>query len=241
MNLKTSVFALVILLSTALAEAQTPAPLVPQVPVIVTHAEGSVKRAPDRAWFSVATETRDAKAEDARRKSAEVTRTVQDAIRGAGIPAEAIRTTGFSLTPEINYNNGRGEIRGYVVRNRVEVRVDDLTKLGSVIDSVQTRSGTGLSVIGPRFDLKNEREAQAEALKLAVQNARARAEAMAAGAGRTLGSIVRVEETGAGPVPLQQGPMMMAMRGQQEAAPETPITPGEIEITAHVTLTAEIR
>jgi len=241
MTLTRTAFALLLLSSAVSAQAQAPNPAGPPVPVIVTRADGSVKRAPDRAWFSVATETREAKAEDARRKSADVARDVQDAIRGAGIPADAIRTTGFSLTPEMNYNNGRGEIRGYVVRNRVEVRVDDLTKLGSVIDSVQTRSGTGLSVIGPRFDLKNEREAQAEALKIAVQNARARAEAMAAGAGRTLGPIVRVEETGSGPVPLQQAPMMMAMRGPQEAPPETPITPGEIEITAHVTLTAEIR
>src|SRR5689334_23087746 len=122
-----------VLLSAPVA-AQVPGPAGPPVPVIVTRAEASVKRPADRAWITVATETRDARAEEARRKSAEVTTEVHGAIRRAGIAADAIRTTGFSLTPEMNYNNGRGEIRGYVVRNRVEVRVDDLDKLAAVID-----------------------------------------------------------------------------------------------------------
>jgi len=238
MATRTVLFA-VFLASASAVSAQTPVPQGP--PVIVTRAEASVKRAPDRAWLTLATETRDARAEEARRKSAEIATGVQNAIRGAGIPADAIRTAGFSLTPEMNYNNGRGEIRGYVVRNRVEVRIDDISKVAGVIDSAQTRAGTGLSIIGPRFDLKNEREAQAEALKQAVQNARAKAEAMAAGAGRALGPIVRVEESGATPFPPQ--PMNMAFRTAQEsaAAPETPVIPGEIEINASVTLTVEIR
>src|SRR5688572_30439184 len=144
------------------ARAQTPQ-LPSTTPVVVTRGEATVKRAPDRAWLTVATETRDAKAEEARRKAAEVMTDVQSALRRAGVPGDAMRTTGFSLTPEINYNNGRGEIRGYVVRNRVEVRVDDLERLGTILDAAQTRSATGLSIIGPRFDLKNEREAQNEA------------------------------------------------------------------------------
>jgi uncharacterized protein YggE len=201
-----------VLLSAPVA-AQVPGPAGPPVPVIVTRAEASVKRPADRAWINVATETRDARAEEARRESAEVTTEVQ---------------------------SGRGEIRGYVVRNRVEVRVDDLDKLAAVIDAVQTRAGTGLSLVGPRFDLKNEREAQAEALKQAVQYARARAEAMAAGAGRALGPIVRIEEMGSMPIPVRPEPMAFRA-ATAEAAPETPITPGEIEVTASVTLTIEIR
>ena len=217
------------------------APPSPPVPVIVTHGEATVKRAPDRAWLTVATETRHVRAEEARRQSAEVMTQVQTAIRGAGIPGDAIRTVGYSLTPEINYNNGRGEIRGYVVRNRTEVRVDDLVRLGPVIDVVYTRSGTGLSIIGPRFDLKNEQEAQNEALRLAVQAARARAEAMAGGAGRSLGPIVRIEESGGMPIPLARQEMAQFRTAAVADAPETPVTPGEIEVRASVTMTVEIR
>lgn len=231
--------AILVLGTTTLAQA----PQVPSnTPVVVTRGEATVKRAPDRAWLTVATETRDGKAEDARRKAAEVMTDVQSALRRAGVPGDALRTTGFSLTPEINYNNGRGEIRGYVVRNRVEVRVDDLEKLGTIIDAAQTRSATGLSIIGPRFDLKNERDAQNEAVKLAVQAARARAEAMASGAGRSLGSILRIEEGYGMPIPLQRQETM-AFRGAASAADavDTPVTPGEIEVQAMVLLTVEIR
>jgi hypothetical protein len=214
---------------------------VPAPPVIVTRGEATVKRAPDRAWLTIATETRASRAEEARRTSADVMTEVQKAVRGAGIPGDAIRTVGYSLTPEIRYNNGRGEIRGYVVRNRIEVRVDDLARLGPVIDATQTQSGTGLSIIGPRFDLKDEQGAQNEALRMAVQAARSRAEAMASGAGRSLGPIVRIEESG-GPVrPFPAQEMAFRTAAVASDAPETPVTPGEIEVRAEVTLTIEIR
>ena len=65
---------------------------------------------------------------------------------------------------------------------------------------------------------------------------------MAVGAGRTLGPIIRVEETSAIPIPVRQEAMTMAFRAAQDSAPtETPVIPGEIEISASVTLTVEIR
>jgi hypothetical protein len=228
-------------LSAAPARAQQPPPYPSQPPTstIVARGEAVIKRAPDRAWLTVATETRDGRAAEARRRAAEVMSEVQRAIRDAGVPADAIRTTGFSLTPEIHYDEGRGEIRGYVVRNRIEVQVDDLDRLGPIIDAAQGGNNAGLSIIGPRFGLRDELAAETDALRQAVTVARARAEAMAAGAGRSLGPIVRIEEH-----PEMQrfpGPEMATMRMSAAADSETPIAPGEIEVRASVTLSAEIR
>jgi uncharacterized protein YggE len=220
--------------------AQTPTEPPPALPVIVANGEAIIKRAPDRAWLTVVTETRDSRADEARRRSAQIMTDVQSAIRRAGISEDAIRTTGFSLLPEMNYDDGRGEIRGYVVRNQIEVQVDDLNRLGQVIDAAGTRSNTGLSIIGPRFGLKDELSAETEALRQAVRAARARAEAMAAGAGRSLGPIVRIEEH-PDVRPFPPRPEMMTMRMASAADTQTPITPGEIEVRAAVTLSAEIR
>lgn len=79
-----------------------------------------------------------------------------------------------------------------------------------------------------------------EALRRAVTDARARAEAMATAAGRTLDRIVRVEERGLAvppPIPLLRD------RAQLAAAPEAapPITTGQIDIRAEVTLTAVLK
>jgi uncharacterized protein YggE len=217
--------------------AQTP----PGPPVIVTQGEATLKRAPDRAWISVATEARDTRASEARRKGAEAMAGVQAALRSAGVTADAIRTTGYSLTPEMDYDNGRGIVKDYLVRNQIEVRVDDLTKLGEVLDAANaTGRGISLSVVGPRFDLKDEQAAESEALAAAVKAAMVRAAAMASGAGRTLGPIARIEEQNFGPV--MPKPFVMAARASgADAVVQTPITPGEIEIRAAVTLTVELK
>jgi len=206
-------------------------------PVVVTQGEASIKRAPDRAWLTVATETRDAQAERARALSAEGMTALQGALKKVGLADDAIRTTGYSLVPEMDWKGGRGVVRGYVVRNQVEVRIDDLDRLSAVIDAATTSRATTLSITGPRFSLKDEASAQSEALRMAVGSAMARARAIAQGAGRTLGSITRIEDQNLGGS--QPQPVMMRMAAA-DAAP-TPIQPGEIEVRAMVIVTVELR
>jgi uncharacterized protein YggE len=135
--------------------------------------------------------------------------------------------------------SGSSRIRGYVVRNQIEVRIDDLDKVPAVIDAANTSKASGLSIIGPRFDLKSRAAAEHEALRHAVENALSRAQAIAAGARRSLGPIVRIEEqTTSSDIPFPR-PQMMSARAADR--PETPITPGEIEVRANVLLTVQIR
>jgi len=200
----------------------------------------TVKRAPDRAWLTIATETRDVRADDARQKSAQATTEVQAALKAAGLAADAIRTTGYVLTPEMEWNNGRGTVKGYVVRNEVEVRVDDLNLLGRVIDAANATKSTALTLSGPRFALKDQQSAEAEALRLAVESAAVRAQAIAAGAKRMLGPVVRIDDQGPANTNQPQPMLRMTMARSAEAA-ETPITPGDIEVRAEVSVTFELR
>jgi uncharacterized protein YggE len=66
-----------------------------------------------------------------------------------------------------------------------------------------------------------------------------RARAMAAGAKLTLASITKIENQTASFQPPMQMPI--TMRAVAEAPAQTPITPGEIEIRAQVTLTINVR
>lgn len=215
------------------ALAQSP----PQA-VVVAQGEATVKRAPDQAWLTVATETRDVKAEDARRKSAEGMTAVQASLRRAGVPADAIRTTSYYLTPEMDWNNGRGTVKGYLVRNQIDVRVDNLDRLGDIIDAANATKTTTLTISGPRFALKDQQAAETEALRLAVEAAMTRAQAMAGGAKRSLGEIVRIEESGASRPTSPQPVMRMAAAAEPV---QTPITPGDIEVRVEVTVTVALR
>ena len=215
--------------------AQAPPPA-PQPPVIVTRGEATVKRAPDQAWVSIAAETRAQTPAEAQRLAAEAMTSVQEALKRAGVTADAIRTTGFSLQPDMDYQSGRARVRGYIARNQIEVRVDALDRLGAVLDAAAGSGATSLA--GLRFDLKARRTVEQEALKLAVEDALARAKAIASGAGATLGPIVRIDEQSDRPMPV---PYMAMREVAQASAPPTPVNPGEIEIQARVTLTVSVR
>jgi uncharacterized protein YggE len=90
--------------------------------VIVTTGEGVVKQAPDRAWVTIAAESRAKTAADAQRMNTDAMTAVLEMIKASGIPAEAIQTSGYSLQPEFDYANGKQTLRGYVARNSVQVR-----------------------------------------------------------------------------------------------------------------------
>lgn len=223
------VFVLSLAARPAFAQQAPPSP-----PVIVTHGEAVIKRAPDQAWVGIAAEARASVPADAQRTAAESMKAVQSALAKAGLPADAIRTTGYSLQPDMEYVNGRGRVRGYIVRNQIEVRVDDLQKLGAVLDAAGGSGATSMS--GLRFDLKERDLAEREALTLAVRDAMARAKALAAGGAVVLGPVLRIEDSGDVRPPMPY----MTMRAEGGTPAQTPIVPGELEIRSQVTVTVKI-
>jgi uncharacterized protein YggE len=162
---------------------------------------------------------------------------VQQAVKKAGIPADAIRTLGVNLREDADWVNGKRVPRGFVVTNSIEVRVDDLDGLGKLMDAAVASGATGIGDV--RFDLKDRAAAEREALKLAVADAKGRAEAAAAGAGLRLGSVLRIEEQSE-----HRGVPMPMMRATAMAAPAqapTPVEAGQIQIVANVALTVAIQ
>ena len=215
--------------------AQSAAP--PGPAVIVTTGDAVVKQAPDRAWVTVGAETRGKSPQETQRLNTTVMAAVIQRIKEAGIAAEAIQTATYSLQPEFDDVNGKQSLRGYVARNQVVVRVDDLPKSGDVIAAVV---GTGAtSVSGVRFDLKERAKIERQALTLAVRDARARADAIAAGAGVQIDRVMRIEEMRDNDVVQPTAMRMGAVAEMVTVA--APIEAGEIEIRSRVTLTAAIK
>lgn len=235
-----SLLSVVVLLGTGVpAVAQNSQPL-PDVPVVVTAGEGEVKRAPDRAWVSIRAESRARDPKEAQRLNSEAMNAVTARLKGMNLGEDAIRTTSYDLQPEFDYANGRQTLKGYLARNTIEVRVDDITRVGDVLGAAV---GSGATSVGElRFDLKDRKGAEREALSLAVRDARARAEAAASGAGLKVDRILKIEESRLPigiPRPMPQMRQMAEVSMAADAAPA--ITPGTVHIRAQVTLTAAIR
>jgi len=226
---------LILLIAPAAANAQQNP--TPEPPVVVTSGEGIVQTVPDRAWITIAAESRAGNPRDAQRRNADAMTPVMEKLRGAGIPADAIRTIGYDLQQEWDFVNNQRVSRGYVARNTIEVRVDTIDRVGELLEMAVGSGAT--SVAGVRFDLKNRAKLERDALRLAVEDARARAEAAAAGAGRSIDRVLRIDAQAAGP-PVAL-PRVAMLREQAAASEAPPIAAGQIEIRAQVTLTSALK
>jgi uncharacterized protein YggE len=207
---------------------------VPTVPVVVTNGQATIMVAPDRAFVIVAAESRSRNSADAQRQNADAMTAVMAKLDQAGVQKDAIRTLAYDLQPEFDYANGRQTLRGYVARNSIEVRLDDMTRVGAVLDAAG--GGGATSIGGIRFDVRNREAVERDALRQAVADARARADAAAAGAGRTIDRVIRIQEDA---VPDLPRPVMRLAAADQMAT--TPIAPSTVEIRARVTLTASLK
>jgi len=186
---------------------------------------------------TIAAESRAKTPAEVQKLTADAMSAVMQQLKGVGLPAEAIRTAAYELRPEFDYANNRQTLRGYVARNAVEVRVDDLPKLGEVLDLAVGAGAT--SVSGIRFDLKDRTSAEQTALQRAVADARAQADTAAQAAGMKVERVVRIEVHRDASMPPPRP--MMAMRAEMAASAEPPMAPGEMEIKATVTITVAIK
>jgi uncharacterized protein YggE len=217
--------------------AQQQAPL--NEPVVVTTGEGLVQAAPDRAWITISAESRASTAREAQKRNTDAMTPVLAKLKSSGVAADAIRTIAYDVQYEWDFVNGKRVGKGYVARNSVEVRVDNVERVGEYLEVAVASGATSLG--GVRFDLKDRAKLERDALRLAVADARAKADAAAAGAGRTVERIVRIEEGGieGGPVPVPRPYLRTAVAAEAAATP--PIETGQTEIRARVTLTAVIK
>jgi uncharacterized protein YggE len=208
----------------------------PAESVVVVVGDAVVRVAPDTAWFDVTTEARRRSPRDAQREAAAAMADVRGRLVQAGLTDSAFQTRAYAVAPEFDIVDGRRVLRGYVARHTLEVRVDDLARVGELLDLAV---GAGAAAVGDvQFERRDRQAVERQALQAAVADALARAHAAAAGAGRAVDRVVRIDESGApGPPPV---PVLAARAAAAEAA-TPPIAPGTIEVRARVTLTAVLR
>ncbi len=212
----------------------------PNASAITTTGDAVVRRAPDRAFVTIAVETRAKTPREAQAQNAEAMTNVQQRLRALNLPKDAIRTMGYGVEPEFDFANGRRTLRDYLARNAIEVRLDDLNRVGDIIDLATVSGATSVGDV--RFDLKDRQAAEREALAAAVADAKANAETIATAAGRpilTIWRIVQEPMATPGPRPMMGGAVFRAEAAV--VAPQTPISSGDIEIHARVTLTALLK
>lgn len=174
-------------------------PLAPGEVLLEAVATGYSRRPPDVVTVTVGVVTTGRTARAAMADNAAKADRLMAAIRAAGIEANDVQTTSFSVQPMSNdamaEREGRlPKVMGYQATNNLELHLRDVARAGEVLD-ILFEAGAD-TVEGPRFALSDPAAAQREARTAAVAAARAQAESYAAALGMRVGRMLRVEEGG---------------------------------------------
>jgi uncharacterized protein YggE len=206
--------------------------------VIHSYGSGNVIGTPDRAQvtFSVQTENIDV-------KSAQMANAVQmtkviDALVAAGLPKDALKTTGYNIYPVYeDYSKSLYEqkIKTYQVTNTLTVTLHDVNRTGEVIDIAVANGVNQASSIQFMLSDAQAQVLRTEALKKAVALARADADTVASELGVTIVGVKSADISGGyAPVLFEN---YQAGNAMTKSAAPTPIQPGDVTVTAQVSVT----
>jgi uncharacterized protein YggE len=197
---------------------------------------GSIKVMPDVAYVTIGVTTINKNAATAQSQNREAMNAIFDALKAEGLTEDDMRTTNYSTSP--NYNYETQKITSYEVRNMVELTITDIDNVGKYID-IAANNGANTSY-PVSFSLQDESGPYNEALKLAMSTAMSKADAIVSASGNSIVGTLSISEVSYGYAQYEKYDLAMATMADDAAGAPTPITAGELEITANITVVYEI-
>lgn len=235
MNKKLLVLSMAVLVLAACAPAAGSGPNAVNTLSVTGSSQVSIR--PDVAYVSIGVRTEAADISQAVSSNASQAERVMRALREAGVSAEDMQTTNFSVYSYDDYDfEGNPTGITFNVENTVYVTVRNLTEMGDVLDSAISAGAN--NIWGIQFDVEDKSAAVAEARSLALEDAKAQAAALADEADVSLGDITSLSFSTGGFSPY---PQYGLGGGAAVAESATPIVPGQISVNISVHLSYEIR
>lgn len=201
---------------------------------LIIQGDGNAKAAPDMATIVLGVETRNASAAGAAAENALLMNATVDALLKAGITEKDIQTSTYSLTAtpqeEPKTADEKPNPPEFIATNQVTMQLNDTSGVGRVLDAAVLAGSNSIQSVS--FGLRDPGPEKDRALTLAIKDARRKAEVAATAAGVKLGRLLEISEG--------YGFVSPAARSTIAFDVATPIQPGEMEVSASVTLTYEI-
>src|SRR5688500_5183148 len=206
------------------AGAVDPAPTTDSVTV---SGMGIVTAVPDRAQVSAGVESRAATARAALQANATAMEKVIAALEARG--GKEVTTQSVSLSTAFD---DQGQPNGFVATNVASAETT-LVGAGALIDAAVAAGAN--TIYGPSLSRTDADVLYRQALERAVADAKDRAALLAKAAGRELGRVTAMVESGASDSP------MFAAKREAAADASTPVVSGTQETSASVSVTYELR
>ncbi len=209
-----------------------------QIPTLTVNGTGTVHVAPDEASVRLGITRQEPTAQAAQQEANVVANQILTAITELGIEQDRIQTSELRLTPVYAPRRPASQeeprIVAYRASNVVSVRLDELSRVGPVIDAGLESGANQLQGVsfGLRDDTKAREQALKEALKEAVNKARRKANAIAEALNVRLLGVLQVNEGGISirPVVVSEARLMSA------ADTATPVSPGQVTVNGSVSI-----
>ncbi|HEX5368256.1 MAG TPA: SIMPL domain-containing protein, partial [Dehalococcoidia bacterium] len=196
--------------------------------------EGKVTGKPDVAVLTVGVKATRPNVEDARSAAATAQTGVIGSLKTNGVADKDIQTVEFTVQPQYDYQKaGTPTITGYTVSNVVTARIHNLDSAGKAIDDAVNAGGNDAVVQNIDFTIDDPTDLKSQAREAAVKQAKAQAQQLADAAGEKLGKLISISEGTSSPIPLNRLALPSAS-GTADSAAQTPVQPGELEITVNV-------
>ncbi|NKB89582.1 MAG: DUF541 domain-containing protein [Acidobacteria bacterium] len=205
-------------------------PLLAQDGTVVASGTGTVELEADRAIVNIAIESRGETASAAGIANAGVAAQVRAALGTIDLPMTAVTTAHYDIQTNWRRQDGERIPDGYRAVLSLRVAVNDVTRVGTIIDTALTGGAT--RVDGIEFSSSRAEAARAEAAALAVKDAMRTAEAIATAAGGSLGDVIELTTQGN----VSPMPEVRRFRAVEAMAADVPtvVTPGALTISAYV-------
>jgi uncharacterized protein YggE len=199
---------------------------------------GKVTVTPDLATLSLGVEAQESSVAQAQTEANQAMDSIVSVLKTQGIADEDIQTQRFSIQQVTRYDQTTQQevVIGYMVDNIVTAKIRNLDNVGKIIDAVAQASGNLTRINGVSFSVEDPTQYYSEARTKAVQDAQQRASQLASLNKVTLGKVTFISESGQTIPPVVSTSVAVPALTTQE----TPISPGQMEITLTVQVAYEI-
>ena len=208
---------------------------------ISVNGSGKVSGKPDVAKLSLGVQAEADTVQSARDRAAISLDAIIKTLKTNGVAEKDIQTQQLNIQPQYDYNNGNQRLRGFQVTNTLSVTVRDINKTSQIVDDAVKAGGNETTIQNLAFTIDNPADLQNQAREKAVADARSKAATLAKSAGVSLGDAMTISENSYTPVFYDARAGVAADKSAQSAAPQTPIQPGELDVTVDVAITWTIK
>jgi uncharacterized protein YggE len=197
--------------------------------------EGKISVVPDVTILSLGVEAQTATVAEAQSQAATAMTAVVAELDNYGLAEKDIKTQHFSIVPVRRWSDqeAREVLIGYRVTNTVTAKVREVDDTGAIIDAVTRAGGDYLRINNISFTVDDPTPYHQEVREKAMADAESKAKQLADLGNVKLGKPTYINESG-GFIPVERPVYLEAIPAPIQAAPPTPISPGETEIRLSV-------